>query len=67
MAMNQKQELDEVRGARFYKYMSDCIDYERKRIGGNWVIAQAVPSRNMRDIIRNVLGKDLVFILLRFF
>ena len=66
MAMNQKQELDEVRGARFYKYMSDCIDYERKRIGGNWVIAQAVPSRNMRDIIRNVLGKDLVFILLRF-
>ena len=64
--LSQKQQLNEVAGARFYKYMGECIDSERKRIGGNWVVAQAVPTRNMRDVIRKVLGKDLVFILLRY-
>ena len=58
------QELDEDLGEKFYKYMADSIGYERKRIGGDWVIAQAVPTRNMRDVIRQRLGKDLVFILL---
>ena len=44
--------------------MTDFINYERKRIGGDWVIAQAVPTRKMRDVLRQGLGKDLVFILL---
>ena len=58
------QELDEDLGEKFYKYMAESIGYERKRIGGDWMIAQAVPTRNMRDVIRQRLGKDLVFILL---
>merc|ERR1719228_1850024 len=58
------QELDEKLGEKFYKYMADSIGYERKRIGGDWVIAQAVPTRNLRDVIRRSLGKDLIFILL---
>ena len=45
MALSQKQELDEVAGGRFYKYMSECISSERKRIGGDWIVAQAVPTR----------------------
>ena len=29
MALSQKQELDEVTGGRFYKYMSECICSEK--------------------------------------
>ena len=58
-------ELDEVQGARAYKYMSECIGYERKRIGGDWAVAQAVPTRRLRDVIRKNLGNDkVVFILI---
>ena len=64
MDLSQKQELNEVAGARFYKYMSECIDSERKRIGGNWVVAQAVPTRKLRDGIRKSLGNDKVFFFL---
>ena len=51
------QEVDEKLGEKFYEYMADSIGNERKRIGGDWVIAQAVPTRNMRDVIRQQLGK----------
>ena len=57
-------ELDEVKGARAYKYMSECIGYERKRIGGDWAVAQAVPTRRLRDVIRKHLGDDKVVFLL---
>ena len=60
----QRLELDENPGMRFVKYMADMIGYERKRIGGDWVVAQAVPTRNLRDVIRKSLGKDLIFIIL---
>ena len=61
----QNQEYNEELGAKCYMYMSDCINYERQRIGGDWVIAQAVPTRNLREVIRKVLGYDLIFIILR--
>ena len=48
----------------FYKGLSTDILNERKRLGGDWAIAQAVPSRAMRDEIRQILGPDLVFITL---
>ena len=57
-------ELAENHGEIFVKYMADMIGYERKRIGGNFVVAQAVPTRNLRDVIRKSLGKDLIFIIL---
>lgn len=56
-----KQELDEGPGERFYKFMSKCINYEQNRIGGDWVIAQAVPTRKLRDGIRENLGKEVLF------
>ena len=30
----QNQKYDEELGAKCYMYMSDCINYERQRIGG---------------------------------
>ena len=65
MKLSQNQELDEQAGQRLQEYMGECIKYERKRIGGNWVVAHAVPTRKLRDFIRKILGKDLVFILLQ--
>ena len=63
--MSEKQELDEEQGGRAYKYMSECVSYERRRIGGDWAVAQAVPTRLLRDVIRKNLGNDkVVFILI---
>ena len=37
---------------------------QRKRIGGDWSIAFAVFSRKQRDIIRKILGPDVIFVVL---
>ena len=64
LKLSEKQELDEVQGARAYEYMSKSVGSERKRIGGDWAVAQAVPTKNMRDVIRKHLGKDKVTFIL---
>ena len=48
----------------FYSLMCENIIKERKRLGGDWVIAQAVPTRKMRDLIKTKLGSDLHFMVL---
>ena len=63
-SLHNKSPNEEL-GENGYKYMAECLKYERQRIGGDWVVAQAVPSRNMREVIRKVLGDDLIFIILR--
>merc|ERR1719189_1608863 len=60
----QGREYDEVKVADFYRLMSEDIAREQKRIGGDFAIAQAVPSRKFRDVIRNQLGPKLVFVVL---
>jgi len=62
-SLHNKSPNEEL-GKTGYKYMAECLKYERQRIGGDWVVAQAVPSRNMREVIRKVLGNDLIFIIL---
>ena len=47
-----------------YDCMSEHVDKQRKRLGGDMAIAQTVFSRNQRDKIRKILGPDLVFIVL---
>merc|ERR1712018_245499 len=44
--------------------MGEDIAKEQKRIGGDWVVAQAVPTRKLRDHIRKQLGPNLIFIVL---
>jgi len=48
----------------FYSAMCKDIVKERKRMGGDWVVAQAVPFRSLRDMMKQQLGPDLVFIVL---
>jgi len=44
--------------------MSRDVALQRKRVGGNWVIAQAVPNRALRDVIRQELDSEVFFITL---
>ena len=48
----------------FYTAMCKDIAKERKRMGGDWVVAQAVPKRVFRDNIREQLGPELIFVVL---
>ena len=49
---------------QFYSAMSKDIDTEQKRIGGDWAVAHAVPTRKFRDHIRKQLGSNLIFVVL---
>lgn len=44
--------------------MAKDISKQRNRLGGDWSIAYAIFSREQRDLIREILGPDLVFVIL---
>jgi len=48
----------------FYSAMCKDIAREQKRMGGNFAVAQAVPTRALRDHIRTQLGSNLIFVVL---
>jgi len=58
--------LDGVEGKLepMYKIMAKDLIKQRNRLGGNWAIAQAVFSRKQRELLRNIIGPDLVFIVI---
>ena len=47
-----------------YSLVCENILRERKRVGGDWVVAQAVPSRKLRDLIKEKLGPQLMLVVL---
>lgn len=47
-----------------YELLCEDILKGRAKIGGNWVIGQAVYTRAARDFIRNKMGEDLTMIML---
>ena len=48
---------------KFYKDMAQYVKDERNRIGGDWAVAQAVPTRALRDEIKKILP-DVTFVTL---
>merc|ERR1711874_291821 len=48
----------------FYDLLCKDVLEERAKLGGKWVIAQAVYTRTARDIIRRKMGKDLILVVL---
>ena len=44
--------------------MCEDIKKERNRIGGDWVVAQTIMNRELRDFIKSCLGPELVFVVL---
>ena len=57
---------DEIkkRMATFFNHMGGDIMKQKKRLGGTFAVAFAVPDRRARDYVRSLLGPDLVFIVL---
>ena len=53
----------EIMGA-WYEEMAKDILKEKNKIGGTWAVAQAVPTKAMRDKIRNILGDQCIFVTL---
>jgi len=48
----------------WYEEMAKDILKEKNKIGGTWAVAQAVPTRAMRDKIKNILGDQCIFVTL---
>ena len=48
----------------FLQMMGKNIVTERPRLGGNFAIAQAIFSRSQRDMLREIIGPDLHFMVL---
>jgi len=64
MGMIDGKEYNFEKLCQFYSAMSKDIDTEQKRIGGDWAVAHAVPTRKFRDHIRKQLGSNLIFVVL---
>merc|ERR1719189_3552693 len=64
MAMFDAKEYDFESVANWYTFMCKDIAREQKRIGGDFAVAQAVPTRKLRDHIRKQLGPNLIFVVM---
>ena len=47
-----------------YKCLGEDIKRERKRVGGDWVIAGCATTKDDRDYVRKYLGPDLLMIIM---
>ena len=57
--------LDFAKAKYMYEEMAKDILKEKQRIGGHWVVAQAVPTKALRDEITKILGQDVIHITLK--
>merc|ERR1712183_335079 len=46
------------------RLLAEDIKRERTRVGGDWVVAFAMPTRSGRDVFREVLGDTAIFVVL---
>ena len=63
LSQGRMSEIDWSKTKPFYTNMAKDIETQKKRIGGNFVIAQAVTFRDMRDHVKLTLP-DCIFITL---
>ena len=63
--LGEGKEYDKENIKQFYMKVADHVKQEKERIGGlNWVVAQAVPHRWLRDYMREIIGPDCIFVVL---
>ena len=60
---NQQPEKDRSPEYRFFRMMAEDVKRERERVGGNWVVANAISKRCEREIIREVLDNAFFVVL----
>ena len=70
---NSETEFDNLAKGQPYNFQSLCDSWsvmakdilrERKRMGGDWAVVHAVPTRAMRDHLKKELGPGLIFVVL---
>ena len=64
MTMFKGDDYDKLKIETYYTELCKNIKGEKKRIGGDWVVAQAVPSRQFRDYVKTQLGPKAIFMVL---
>ena len=64
LAMVDGKEFEKKNVDGFYTAMCKDIAAEKKRMGGDWVVAFSVPTKALRDHIRKQLGPELIFVVL---
>merc|ERR1711911_534188 len=57
-----KEDLEKLK--HYYKHLCDDITRERRRVGGDWVIAYVAFNRELRQLIRSRLGPELDMVFL---
>ena len=62
--MDISKGLNFEKAKEMYIEMARDILKEKQRIGGDWVVAQAVPSKALRDEISKILGDDVIHVTL---
>ena len=61
----QQKPYDAEKIKSFCKLLAQDIVKYKKRLGGTFTIAQAIPTREMRDNMKEVFGPQAIFICLR--
>jgi len=64
VALLRGQDYDRSNLEGYYTELCKNIMAEKKRLGGDWVVTQAVPSRDFRDFIKKQIGTKAVFMVL---
>jgi len=62
--MTEGKVRDQKKLCKLYSMMAKDITKERKRLGGDFVVTESVPTRVLRDHMRAKLGPDLIFVVL---
>ena len=65
LKMMKQAPYDVEKTLPFYRSLAKDIVKHKQRLGGNFAIAQAVPTRTQRDCIKEVFGPQGIFVLLR--
>ena len=61
-----KQQPYDAEGVKpFYRILAKDIVRYKDRIGGNFAVAQAVPTREFRDCLKEVFGPQATFVTIR--
>ena len=63
MKFMRKEEYDDIPVKRVFSALCKDIKSERKRIGGDWVVAKAIPTRVLRDHIKTQLPEAFFIVL----
>ena len=62
LSMGEQNGYNYEKLCEFYSAVAEDLGKEYKRIGGDFVAAQVVPTRELRDYVRKILGEKLIFV-----